>query len=83
MRSLFSVIHYLQQNGDKPVDVTVDRDGQGTASHHDSGADGGKRQAEEYRLGFLLAEPVTAWSKLPFAKALNRSLQENKTVSRC
>ena len=23
MRSVFAIIHYLQENGDKPVDVTV------------------------------------------------------------
>ena len=38
MRSLFSVIHYLQQNGDKPVDVTAVRNGQELQLHGDSGA---------------------------------------------
>ena len=27
MRSVFAIIHYLQQNGTKPVDVTVIRNG--------------------------------------------------------
>ncbi len=78
MRSLFSVIHLLQQNGSKPVDVTVVRDGQKlnlemTPVQTD---DGGQKS---YRLGFR-SEPVRV-EKLPFAQALDRSLEENKKYS--
>ncbi|MGB8887966.1 MAG: RIP metalloprotease RseP [Candidatus Korobacteraceae bacterium] len=78
VRSVFSMIHFLQQNGDKPVDVTAVRNGQHlsfkmTPVQTD---DGGQKA---YRLGFR-AEPVHV-DKLPFAEALRRSLQENKTYS--
>jgi regulator of sigma E protease len=78
MRSLFDVIHYLQKNGDKPVDVTALRNGQ---QLHLSMApvqteEGGQKS---YRLGFR-SEPVHV-DKLPFAQALNRSLEENKKYS--
>ena len=78
MRSLFSVIHLLQQNGSKPVDVTLVRDGQKmnlpvTPVLTD---DNGQKT---YRLGFR-SEPVRV-DKLPFAQALNRSLEENKKYS--
>jgi len=79
MRSVFAVIHYLQQNGDKPVTVTVNRAGkemQFTATpvlKDDNGQKG-------YRLGFVLAGP-TRVEKLPFAKALHISLQENQKFS--
>jgi len=79
MRSVFSIIHYLQQNADKPVDVTVNRDGKEVhytltpVQTEENGKQG-------YRLGFLLAEPVKV-EKLPFAKAFSLSLQENKRFS--
>ena len=78
MRSLFDVIHYLQKNGDKPVDVTAVRNGQQlqltmTPVQTDEGSQ------KSYRLGFR-SEPVRI-DKLPFAQALNRSLEENKKYS--
>lgn len=78
MRSLFSVIHLLQQNGSKPVEVTVVRDGQKlnlkmTPVQADDGVQ------KTYRLGFR-SEPVHV-DKLPFAQALSRSLEENKRYS--
>ncbi len=79
MRSVFSIIHYLQQNGDKPVDVTVGRDGKElhlTMTPVQTEENGQKG----YRLGFLIAGPVKV-EKLPFAKAFNMSLQENKKFS--
>ena len=78
VRSLFSVIHYLQQNGDKPVDLTVLRNGKElhfTATPSMTDENGQKR----YRLGFQ-SEPVRV-DKLPFAQALNRSIDENKKYS--
>ena len=73
MRSLFSVIHYLQQNGSKPVEVTVMRNGQPLqlpvvpALSEDDGQ-------KNYRLGFL-PTPVHV-DKLPFTQAFARSIQE-------
>ncbi len=78
MRSLFDVIHYLQKNGDKPVDVTAVRKGQQlhlTMTPVQT-EEGGQKS---YRLGFR-SEPVRI-DKLPFAQALNRSLEENKKYS--
>jgi regulator of sigma E protease len=79
MRSVFSVIHYLQQNGDKPVDVTVMRTGKEmhlpmTPVMKDENGQKG------YRLGFGIAGPMKV-EKLPFAKALSQSIQENKRYS--
>ena len=78
MRSLFDVIHYLQKNGDKPVDVTAVRNGQQLhlSMTPVQTEEGGQKS---YRLGFR-SEPVHV-DKLPFAQALNRSLEENKKYS--
>jgi len=78
MRSLFSVIHLLQRNGSKPVDVTAIRNGQQLNLQMTpvQTEEGGKKS---YRLGFR-SEPVHV-DKLPFAQALNRSLDENKKYS--
>ncbi len=79
MRSVFSLIHYLQQNGDKPVVVTVIRNGNPinlTMTPVQTDENGQKG----YRLGFLISGPMRV-EKLPFAGALNQSLQENKRYS--
>jgi len=78
MRSLFGVIRYLQQNGSHPVDVTVIRNGEQVhlTMTPVQTVEGGQKS---YRLGFR-SEPVTV-NKLPFAQALNRSLEENKKYS--
>jgi regulator of sigma E protease len=78
VRSLYSVIHLLQQNGGKPVEVTLVRGGQKLnvevtpVQTQDNGQ-------KAYRLGFR-SEPVHV-DKLPFAQALGRSLEENKKYS--
>ncbi len=78
MRSLLSVISFLQQNGSRPVDVTAVRDGKPLhftitpVQTEDNG-----RKA--FRLGFH-SQPVHV-DKLPFAQALSRSLDENKKYS--
>lgn len=78
MRSLMSVIHYLRQNGDKPVDVSLLRNGQKLeikvtpAQTEDNGQ-------KNYRLGFQ-SRPMQI-DRLPFAQAVNRSLAENKRYS--
>jgi regulator of sigma E protease len=78
MRSLFSVIHFLQQNGAKPVQVTAVRNGQQlnfAVTPTQTEEDGQKN----YRLGFH-SDPVHV-DKLPFAQAIQRSIQENKRYS--
>jgi regulator of sigma E protease len=78
MRSLLSVIHYLRQNGSKPVQVTAMRNGQQLnfkITPIQTEEDGQKN----YRLGFQ-SRPVQI-DKLPFAQALNRSIEENKRYS--
>ena len=78
VRSLFSVIHYLQQSGNKPVDITAVRNGHElrfTATPIMTDEGGQKR----YRLGFQ-SEPVRV-DKLPFDQALSRSIEENKKYS--
>ncbi len=78
MRSLFNVIQYLQHNGSNPVDVTVVRGGQQIhlAMTPLQTVEGSQKS---FRLGFR-SEPVNV-DKLPFAQALNRSLEENKKYS--
>src|SRR5271157_1753699 len=78
MRSLLGVINFLQQNGSKPVDVTAVRNGQQlhfTMTPVQTEDNGRK----SFRLGFR-SQPVHV-DKLPFAQALNRSLEENKKYS--
>lgn len=78
VRSLFSVIHYLQQAGDKPVEISAIRGGEELKFQTRpimTEENGQKR----YRLGFQ-SEPVHV-DKLPFAQALNRSIEENKKYS--
>jgi regulator of sigma E protease len=78
MRSLFAVIHLLQQNGSKPVDVSLVRGGQKLNVQVTPmlTEDNGRKT---YRLGFR-SEPVRV-DKLPFAQAFTRSLEENKKYS--
>ncbi len=78
MRSLFSVIRYLQKNGGQAVEISAMRNGQEMkfAATPVMTEDNGQKR---YRLGFQ-SEPVRV-DKLPFAQALNRSLEENKKYS--
>ncbi len=79
MRSVSSVIPYLQKNGAKPVGLTVLRDGRELTFNmtpvlkEDNGL-------KSYRLGFGIASP-TIKENLSFPKALAVSLQENKRYS--
>src|SRR5215467_5366997 len=77
-RECASVISYLQQNGDKPVELTVLRSGQELkfSAAPVMTSDGGQKR---YRLGFQ-SEPVTV-SKLPFVAALDKSVDQNKKYS--
>ena len=78
VHSLMAVIRYLQQNGDKPVELTVLRSGQELkfSAAPVMTSDGGQKR---YRLGFQ-SEPVTV-SKLPFVAALDKSVDQNKKYS--
>lgn len=78
VRSLMAVIRYLQQNGDKPVQITVVRNGQPMefSTTPIMTADGGQKR---YRLGFQ-SEIMTV-SKLPFPAALSKSIEQNKKYS--
>jgi regulator of sigma E protease len=78
MRSLYSVIRFLQKNGDSQVEISAMRKGQEmkfTATPVMTEDNGQKR----YRLGFQ-SEPMRV-DKLPFVKALSRSIEENKKYS--
>ena len=78
MRSVLAIIHYLQENGQKPVDVTIGRNGQ--QFHYtmipQQVADNGQTG---YRLGFGISGPMKV-QKLSFSKALSVSLQEKQAV---
>jgi regulator of sigma E protease len=79
MRSGLAIIHYLQQNGAKPVDLTVVRNGQELHFTMTPIAvdDNGQKA---YRVGFGMSQAMTV-KKLSFTKALNTSLEENKKFS--
>jgi regulator of sigma E protease len=76
VRSLYSVVHYLQKSGDKPLVVVASRQGQQINFNMTPVYDQGRKA---YRLGFG-SEPVHV-DKLPFAKALDRSFEENRKYS--
>jgi regulator of sigma E protease len=78
MRSMYSVKQYVQQNRDKPMDVTAVRNKQ-QLTFKVSPIQVDKNGQKIYRLGFG-SEPVHV-DKLPFAQALNRSIEENKRYS--
>jgi len=78
--NMSAILHFLQQNKDKPVVVTVLRNGQQvelnvTPAQTDVG-DGEKL----YRIGFMRKEPVRAL-RLPFAEAFSKSIEQNKRYS--
>jgi regulator of sigma E protease len=79
MRSMRALIHYLQQNPGKPLDVAVLRNGQTlhfnvtpVLSHNQQGG-------EQWRMGFV-SNPVHV-DKLGFAAAVSKSLEVNKRYS--
>jgi regulator of sigma E protease len=78
VRSLMSVIRFLQKNGDQPVEISALRSGKEIklAATPVMTEDNGQKR---YRLGFQ-SEPVRV-DKLPFAQALSRSIEENKKYS--
>ena len=75
-----AIRNYLQQNGAKPVDVTVIRDSREmhftmTPVHKEESGQNG------YWLGFLMSGPPTRVEKLSFPRAFRQSLEENKRYS--
>ena len=78
MKSMQALIHYLQQNQGKPVDVTVLRDGQQVNLNITPILDT-KTEKPQWRLGFRSAP--THVDKLDFAQAVQRSLDSNKRYS--
>ena len=79
MRSGLSIIHYLQQNVAKPVELTVDRAGK-ERNFTMIPVQVQENGQTVYRVGFGMSEPIKV-GKLPFGKALNASLDENKKFS--
>ena len=78
MRSLSAVFHFLQQNGSKPVDVTVARNGQQLHLVITPVLTENRGQ-KSYRLGFY-SDPVHV-EKLSLVQAFGHSLDENKRGS--
>jgi regulator of sigma E protease len=79
--SIESMIESLQQTKDQPIDLQVDRGGQSLAFHLTpvlSPTEDPKEQ--RYRLGFV-NKGVTKVVQMPFAQALNLSLDQNKKYS--
>ena len=78
-RSLPSMIHILQENKVNPVKVTVVREGQEMNFTLTPKLDKLETGEERYRIG-VKSDP-TSVDKLPFGKALERSLDTNKKYS--
>jgi regulator of sigma E protease len=78
MRSLHAVITYLQKEGGKPATITALRHGQ-EMQFNATPTMTSDRGEKRYRLGFG-AERFTV-SKLPFWKAFDESLEQNKKYS--
>jgi regulator of sigma E protease len=78
MTSMQALIHYLQQNQGKPVDVTVLRNGQQINLNITPILDT-KTEKPQWRLGFRSAP--TSVDKLGFTQAVHRSVDSNKRYS--
>ncbi len=77
---LAAMIEYLKQTKDKPIDVTVRRDGKEVTFHLQPKLTDVDGTAEKrYRIG-IQSIPTTVGS-LPFAAAFSRAVQENKKTS--
>jgi regulator of sigma E protease len=80
LNSIEALLGYLEQNKNKPAIVTVARDGQQlqlAITPVKTEVEGKTR----YRMGFMSTAPVHV-ARLPFPKALARSLQTNKLYSK-
>jgi regulator of sigma E protease len=79
MRSMRALIHYLQQNPGKPLDVTVLRHGQELHFNLTPVLSHNARGGEQWRMGFI-SNPVHV-DKLGFAGAFAKSIETNKRYS--
>ncbi|MFB3915720.1 MAG: RIP metalloprotease RseP [Terriglobales bacterium] len=79
VRSMPAIIQTIQANKDKPLDYTVLRDGK--ELHFNISAESAVSEDGEsmYRIG-IRSDPTTV-EKLPFAKAVSKSLETNKKYS--
>src|SRR5438105_12244519 len=75
MRSMAAIQNYMKKNGAKPVAVTVLRNG----AQQKFDVTPAIQPDGNYRIGFV-SQPMHV-DKLPFAQALNRSLERNKKYS--
>ena len=78
-RSLPAMIHVLQDNKSKPIEVTAVRDGQEMKFTLTPKLDKLETGEERYRIG-MKSEPQDV-TKLPFDKAFSKSLDQNKKNS--
>jgi regulator of sigma E protease len=78
-RSLPAMIRILQDNKNKPVEVTAVRDGQEMKFTLTPKLDKLETGEERYRIG-MKSEPQHV-DKLPFSKALSKSIEQNKKNS--
>lgn len=78
-RSLPAMIHILQDNKSKPIEVTAVRDGQEMKFTLTPRLDKLDNGEERYRIG-MKSEPQHV-DKLPFTKALSKSIDQNKKNS--
>ncbi len=78
LRSMPAIIHFLQENGEKPVEITVVRDGHEikAAMTPVAGDLDGERR---YRIG-IRSDPQHI-DRLPFLQALDKSIEQNKRYS--
>jgi regulator of sigma E protease len=79
VRSMQALIHYLQQNQGKPMDVTVVRGGQELHLNVTPVLTDMPKGEKQWRMGFR-SSPVHV-DKLAFGPALQRSIQQNKRYS--
>lgn len=79
MHSMRALIHYLQQNQGKPLDVTVVRGGQEVHLNMTPVLSTNGRGEPQWRMGFV-SNPVHV-DKLGFAAAVSKSVEQNKRYS--
>ncbi len=79
VRSVQAMIRFLQENKDKPIELSALRDGVEKKFTMNPVLDTLPNGEKRYRVGFL-SEPQQI-DKLPFTKALQRSLEQNRKNS--
>ncbi len=79
MHSMRALIHYLQQNQGKPLEVTVVRNGQEVHLNMTPVLSTNGRGEPQWRMGFV-SNPVHV-DKLGFTAAVSKSVEQNKRYS--